>query len=132
MKLLISGLLLLVVALQVEPRPDHRRVKRGQHRIGTPIDFGTIEVEPTVITKRIELQANPVVHKYTVNYGGDLGDIDLSKYQLGGVKVIQGEPIVRKYTMRQVNLVPGMEQEVFNVVVSLWYISPENIIFSLV
>ncbi|KAL6744292.1 hypothetical protein Aduo_017242 [Ancylostoma duodenale] len=121
MRLLISGLLLLVVALQVQARPDHRRVKRGQHRIGSQIDFGTVEVEPeqTVITKRIEFQANPMIQKVIkVKYEGDMSDIDLGKYQLGGVKVIQGEPIIRKYRMRQVKVVPGMEQEVFNVVVS--------------
>lgn len=34
---------------------------------------------------------------------GDLSNIDLSKLKLGGVKVIQGEPIVHKYTMKQVS-----------------------------
>ncbi|EYC00410.1 hypothetical protein Y032_0116g612 [Ancylostoma ceylanicum] len=133
MKLLISGLLLLVIALQVEAGiVEHRRVKRGQQRIGTPVDIGIqrVEVQPveTVVTKRIEYHTDPtIVRKYVKVVGGDmsnvdLSNIDLSKFQLGGVKVVQGEPIVRKYTMRQVQVVPGMEQQVFNVAES--YVHP--------
>ncbi|KAK6759034.1 hypothetical protein RB195_016327 [Necator americanus] len=112
MRLIVFGLLLLFIVLETEGTLQNgglfgRRVKRGQQRIDESFGIGSDTVikqiqtvdEPQVITKTIQtVQESPMITKFVYNM--DDGMPDISGLNIpGSVRVVQGEPIVHKYTM---------------------------------